>query len=105
MIHVVKNKKEISNILGIENMIIILNFHSETCGPCIMQMPILEDLSNDLKITLLTFDTGDDNDGTLEEFNVTATPTTQIYKNGKLMFTNVGFLPYDKWNEKISKYR
>lgn len=104
MIHVAKTQKEILKILQIENMIVILNFHSETCGPCIMQMPILEDLSNDLKVTLVTFDVDEDSDA-LSHFNISATPTTQIYKNGKLMFTNVGFLPYEKWNEEISKYQ
>ncbi len=104
MIHVVKNKEEIQKILEVQNEIFILNFHSETCGPCIMQMPILEDISNDLKITLLTFDVSIVND-TADYYNVSATPTTHIYKNGKLLFTNVGFLPYDKWSEEISKYQ
>jgi thioredoxin 1 len=95
MIHVVKNKEEILNILKIENMLIMINFHSETCGPCIMQMPILEDLSNDKKITLITFDVEEGGD-VLEHFNVSATPTTMIYKDGKMVFQNVGFLSYEE---------
>lgn len=104
MIHIAKSLEEIQKILKIEDKIIVLNFHSETCGPCIMQMPVLEDLSNDLEIALVTCDV-DDNNEALKHFNVTATPTTIIYKNGKPMFTHVGFLPYDKWNEEILKYQ
>lgn len=96
MIHDVRDKKEIENILSIENMVIILNFHSETCGPCIMQMPVLEDLSNDLGITLLTFDVDVDQDNTLNHFNVASTPTTMIYKNNELKFSNAGFLSYEE---------
>ncbi len=104
MIHVAKNKEEILNILKIENMIVLLNFHSETCGPCIMQMPILEDISNDKKITLVTFDVEQGGD-VLEHFKISATPTTKLYKNGQMMFENVGFLAYEEWNEEISKYQ
>ncbi|MGL5205314.1 MAG: thioredoxin family protein [Metamycoplasmataceae bacterium] len=104
MIHAVKNLEEIQNILKTKDGLIILNFHSETCGPCIMQMPILEDLSNDLGITLITCDV-DDNKEALGHFKVTATPTTMLYKKGESLFTNVGFLPYDKWNEEISKLK
>ncbi|MGL5732873.1 MAG: thioredoxin family protein [Metamycoplasmataceae bacterium] len=104
MIHAVKSLEEIQNILQTKEGLIILNFHSETCGPCIMQMPILEDLSNDLKIILITCDV-DDNQEALKHFKISATPTTMIYKNGKSLFSNVGFLPYDKWNEEISKLK
>ena len=104
MIHTVKDKEGIKKILEVKDKIVILNFHSETCGPCIMQMPILEDIANDFNITLLTFDVSISND-TADHYNVSATPTTHIYKNGKLLFTNVGFLPYDKWSEEILKYQ
>lgn len=104
MIHIAKNQEEISKILKIENMIVILNFHSETCGPCVMQMPVLEDISNDLKVTLVTFDVDSDEE-TLRHYNISATPTTHIYKNGKLVYSHVGFLPYERWNEEISKFQ
>ena len=104
MIHIAKNKEEILNILKIENMTIMLNFHSETCGPCIMQMPIFEDLSNDKKITLITFDV-EEGGGVLEHFGISATPTTIIYKNGEEVFKNVGFLSYEEWSDKISKFQ
>lgn len=103
MIHDVQNTKEIKDILGIEDKVIILNFHSETCGPCIMQMPILEDLSNDLKLILLTFDVDNDHDNTLKQFNVSSTPTTLIYKNNNLKFSNTGFLSYEEWKDELSK--
>jgi hypothetical protein len=28
-----------------------------------------------------------------------------IYKDGKMVFQNVGFLSYEEWNEEISKYQ
>ncbi|MGL5204951.1 MAG: thioredoxin family protein [Metamycoplasmataceae bacterium] len=104
MIHAVKSLEEIQNIIKTKEGMIILNFHSETCGPCIMQMPILEDLSNELKMILITCDV-DNNKEALEHFKITATPTTILYKNGKSLFTNVGFFPYDKWKEEILKLK
>ncbi|MGL6125046.1 MAG: thioredoxin family protein [Metamycoplasmataceae bacterium] len=104
MIHAVESLDEIQKILETKDKLIILNFHSETCGPCIMQMPILEDLSNDLNIMLLTYDV-DLDDEAVRHYKVSATPTSMIFKNGKQLFTHVGFLPYDKWNEEISKYQ
>ncbi len=104
MIHEVRSTEEINKILGIEKMVVILNFHSETCGPCVMQMPILEDLSNNFKVTLLTFNVEIDKDNTLDKFGIAATPTTKIYKDGKMLFTHSGFMPYEEWKTELSKY-
>ena len=104
MIHQAQNKKEILDILKIKDKIILLNFHSETCGPCIMQMPILEEISNDLNVTLITFDVDLDND-VLEYFEISSTPTTKIYKNGELKINKIGFVPYEEWKEQILKFQ
>ena len=76
------------------NILVIVDFWAEWCGPCKQIGPILETISeekkNNLKILKLNID---ENPATPQKYGVRGIPTLMIFKNGNLIDTKVGSLP------------
>ena len=70
----------------------IVDFWAEWCGPCKQISPILEELSEELqenKITIAKVNI-DDNPETPSKFGIMSIPTLLLFKEGKLVSTQVG---------------
>ena len=76
------------------DILVLVDFWAEWCGPCKQIGPILEEISNEkedkLKILKLNID---ENPQTPQKFGVRGIPTLMLFKNGKLIDTKVGSLP------------
>ena len=78
-------------VLKNEN-IVLCDFWAEWCGPCKQISPILEELSEELqenKITIAKVNI-DDNPETPSKFGIMSIPTLLLFKEGKLVSTQVG---------------
>ena len=74
----------------------IVDFWAPWCGPCKMFGPIFENVSNikpDIKFCKLNVD--EDNENISKEFGVMSIPTTILFKDGKEINRNIGFLDED----------
>lgn len=75
------------------NKLCIVDFWATWCGPCRMLTPNLEKLNSDGfvigKINV------DEEDELSALFNVEAIPTILLFKDGKVVSKNVGYMSYD----------
>ena len=72
--------------------IVLCDFWAEWCGPCKQITPILEELSNEYqenKVTIAKVNI-DDNPETPSKFGIMSIPTLLLFKEGKLVSTQVG---------------
>lgn len=95
--------QEVLNSKGL----VLVDFYSETCGPCKRLAPILEELSNDfegkLKIVKINV-----NENSMISFKmgIMSVPTLVFYKDGNMIESSVGLLPKEQLeriiNEKLN---
>lgn len=81
------------------------DFWAIWCGPCRMQGPVVEQLSEELdgKVSFFKVDV-DENQATAEKFGVMSIPTMIIQKDGKVVDTVVGYHEKDALKKIIEKY-
>ena len=85
--------------------LVLVDFWAPWCGPCRMQAPILDQLSQkydetELKITKLNVD---DNPQTVASFGVMSIPTLLFFKDGELVEKRVGVQPKPALEEIVEK--
>ena len=82
------------NDLSSSNLLILVDFWAEWCGPCKQIGPILEEIAsqNESKIKILKLNI-DENPKTPQKYGVRGIPTLMLFKNGNLIDSKVGSLP------------
>ena len=80
----------------------LVDFWAEWCGPCKQIGPILEEIAEEkkdkLRIVKLNID---ENQLTPQKYGVRGIPTLMFFNNGKLVDTKIGNLPKSLLNEWI----
>ena len=90
---------------AIKEGIVIVDFFADWCGPCKMLAPIFEELEEEMKDKVKFFKVNVDESGELaSKFSVFSIPTMIIFKEGKDVSTEVGFLPKEKIKMNLEKY-
>lgn len=78
------------------NGLTIVDFWAPWCGPCKMFGPIFENVSkikSDIKFCKLNVD--EDKENISKEFGVMSIPTIILFKDGKEIKRNIGFMDED----------
>ena len=86
--------------------IVLCDFWAEWCGPCKQITPILEELSNEYKennVTIAKVNI-DDNPETPSKFGIMSIPTLMLFKEGKLVSTQVGLQQKNELKSWIETY-
>ena len=89
-----------------EEKTVVLDFYADWCGPCKMQSPILDELSNDEKNIKVVKVNVDEEPDLAEQYNIMSIPTILIFKQGKNTKQFVGLTPKEelvKVCQKITK--
>lgn len=99
MINIEKNfKDEILN----NNGITIVDFWAPWCGPCKMFGPIFENSSKKYNnIKFCKFNVDEDINNLSKEYGIMSIPTIIIFKDGKEIKRNIGFMTEDALSEFI----
>ena len=79
---------------------VLVDFYADWCGPCQMLAPNLEKLAEESKITILKIDV--DEFGVIaQQFRVMNIPTLMLFKEGKLVKREMGYMPIERLRELI----
>ncbi len=73
---------------------VLVDFWAPWCGPCRMQTPVLEKLSQDagIKAVIVKVNT-DENPSIAQKYNIVSIPTLILFKNGQEVERMVGVQP------------
>ena len=101
-----KINKDEFNVLTKEEGIVLIDFYANWCGPCKMLAPVLEQFEEKAtgEITIYKIDV-DENPELCRQFNVTSIPTLLFFKNGNLIFKELGFRSLDYLMEILNKIK
>jgi len=80
----------------------LVDFYADWCGPCKMMEPHLEKLSETYSHINIIKVNVDKHNEIAAKFNIYSIPTLIYFKEGKVIKTNIGYLPYPQL-EKIIK--
>lgn len=83
---------------------IIVDFHADWCGPCKMLAPELKKLADEQAGELIVLKVDVDQVGALaQRHQVSSIPALFLYKDGKQVAQEVGFMPKAKLAEWVAK--
>lgn len=89
------NNKNFKDEVINSNSKVLVDFNAEWCGPCKMLKPIIEEISNDNKVKVVSINV-DDEDELSEEYGVTSIPCLVLFENGKEVKRSIGFISKDE---------
>ncbi|MBK5284733.1 MAG: thioredoxin [Bacteroidia bacterium] len=72
---------------------VLVDFYAEWCAPCRKMKPYLDEISKDMKGSVIVVRINvDDNKALAKELNIDALPVLQLYKNKALTWTHTGYI-------------
>ena len=77
---------------------VLVDFYANWCGPCKMLSPVLEKLSDEVKILKVNVDEYQD---LARYYKVMSIPCLILFENGNEIKRNIGFIPENKLREFI----
>lgn len=77
---------------------VLVDFYANWCGPCKMLGPVLEKVSNEIKVVKVNVD---ENQDLAKKYGVMSIPCVILFDGSKEIKRNVGFMPEGKLREFI----
>jgi len=89
----------------IKEGVVLIDFFAEWCMPCMMMIPIVEDLGIDMdgKVKIGKVNVAD-NPGIALKFDVNSIPNFTIFKDGEVKEQLTGSMTLDELKEKLESY-
>lgn len=98
-------KKSFNEMVSESPVPVLVDVYSDTCGPCIALKPVLKELKNrmgdDLKIIKIN---GPRNMSFMQEYQIQAFPTLMLFKEGKIVWADMGYRPLDALEKTVRKH-
>ena len=82
----------------------LTDFWATWCGPCRMQSPVVEELSEEMNDVKLTKMDVDENPETASSFGIMSIPTLMVKKNGEVVDTIVGYHDKSQLKKILDQY-
>lgn len=84
--------------------LVLVDFYSDTCGPCKRLAPILEEISEDFKDNLKVVKINiNDNNEIAYKMGIMSVPTLVFYRDGEIAHSSVGLMPKDELSKSINE--
>jgi len=92
------------DVLDVKNIPVIVDFWAPWCGPCKMQAPILDELSEEIgdKVKIVKVNV-DDNFELASQYGIMSIPALKIFKDGTVVEEMVGVHQKDQLMEVIER--
>lgn len=88
----------------IEQGVTLVDFWAPWCGPCKIQLPIVEELSDEMNHQATIAKVNIDNEPELaSEYGVMSIPTLMVFKDGKIIDKMVGLLSKEVLKKKLQQ--
>lgn len=84
----------------IQGDLVVVDFYADWCGPCQMLAPNLEQLSQELPVKIVKINT-DEIPDIARMFRVMSIPTLLLFKDGKFVKRDLGYMPIERLREFI----
>ena len=86
-----------------DNKIAFVDFFAEWCMPCVMMVPVIDELAKTFsgRVAFAKMNI-DENHGTAERFKIMSIPTMIVFKKGEIAERITGALSHDMLKEKIN---
>ena len=82
----------------------LVDFWATWCGPCRMQSPVVEPLSDEMpEVNFFKMDV-DQNQETARKFRIMSIPTLMVKKNGEVVDQIVGYHPQEQLKQLLQQY-
>ena len=82
----------------------LVDFWATWCGPCRMQSPVVEALSDEMpEVNFFKMDV-DQNQETARKFRIMSIPTLMVKKNGVVVDQIVGYHPQEQLKQLLQQY-
>jgi len=80
--------------------VVVVDFFATWCGPCQMLAPVLEQLDKETGVKIVKIDV-DEIPDLARQFRVMSIPTLMLFKDGKPVKRELGFMPIERLKEFI----
>ena len=84
----------------VQGDLVIVDFYADWCGPCQMLAPVLEQLDGEIPVKIVKINT-DFVPEIARMFRVMSIPTLLLFKNGKFVKRDMGYMPIERLKEFI----
>ena len=79
---------------------VVVDFYADWCGPCQMLAPVLEQLEKETSIKIIKINV-DETPDIARAFRIMSIPTLMLFKDGKLVKKELGYMPIERLREFI----
>jgi len=86
------------------NDVVLVDFWAEWCAPCLMIVPVIEELEGEMSGVKFAKLNVDENPEMASMFGIMSIPTLMIFKNGEVTDMVVGVVAKDTLKERIERH-
>ena len=101
------NAKELEELISTSNVPVFCDFWATWCGPCRMLAPIFEEVSGkyDGQAVFVKIDVDEeDSEPAAIKYGITSIPNVIVFKCGKQVDNNLGFIPQEAFEAFVEKH-
>ncbi len=85
--------------------VILVDFYAVWCGPCKMMHPIIEELAKENQTLKVLKVNVDEHEELARQFGIMSIPTLMLFKEGKVVEKNIGFMEKESLEKWIQNYQ